>query len=172
MTQTNNNIIVYDDFSATPLKVSFLGGKWWVTTPGMQLQPLEDYFQGKDIHFNYLCEAGGEVGALALAKMLGLALTNPEDKVDECMRNRVAALKRLGVKLDMKDEVLLLELEVYSNEGFRTRQGNYSVKCQLAGNYFELLFDIDGFSTKEGAEEWAGYYFDLLQDFGFIFTIL
>ena len=177
MTQTNNNIIVYDDFSATPLKVSFLGGKWWLTTPGLRLQPLSEYYEGygtkgSDIHFDYLCEAGGTVGALALARMLGKTLTNPEDRVDVDMRNRVAALKRLGVTLDVKDEALPLELEVYSNEGFRTRQGNYSVKCHLAGNYFELLFDIDAFDSREGAEEWAGYYFDLLEELGVEFTVV
>ena len=173
MTQTNNNFIVYDDFSATPLKVSFLGGMWWLTTPGLRLQPLKDYFEGADgIHFNYLCEAGGKVGALALARMLGKTLENPLDAVDVDMRNRVAALKRLGVTLDVKDELLPLVVEVYSNEGFRTRQGNYSVKCHLAGDYFVELFDIDAFDSREGAEQWAGYYFDLLEELGVEFTVV
>ena len=179
-TRTNNisrgreyyQAVVYDDFSGFPLSVSFLGNRWWVTSPSMKLQPLEDYFEGEDIGFDYLCEAGGTVGALALARMLGLALTNPEDRVDECMRNRVAALKRLGVTLDVKDEALALELEVYSNEGSRTRQGDYSVKCHLAGNYFEQLFDIDAFDSKKGAEEWAGYFFDILEELSVSFTVV
>lgn len=168
----NFQCVVYDDFSGYPLSVTFLGNRWWVTSPSMQLQPLEDHFQGEDIHFNFLCEAGGTVGALALARMLGLALTNPESRVDECMRNRVAALKRLGVTLDVKDEALALELEVYSNEGSRTRQGDYSVKCHLAGNYFEQLFDIDAFDSKKGAEEWAGYFFDILEELSVSFTVV
>ena len=179
-TRTNNlsrgrenfQCVIYDDFSATPLQVSFLNGEWWVTSPGLQLQLLEDYFQGEDIGFNYLCSAGGKVGALALARMLGKTLENPEDRVDVDMRNRVAALKRLGVTLDVKDELLPLEVELYSNEGFRTRQGNYSVKCHLAGNYFVELFDIDAFDSREGAEEWAGYFFDLLEELGVEFTVV
>lgn len=165
-------VVVYDDFSGFPLSVTFLGNRWWVTTPGMRLEPLKDHFEGEDIHFNFLCEAGGTVGALALARMLGLALTNPEDRVDECMRNRVAALKRLGVTLDVKDEALALELVVYSNEGFRTRQGDYSVKCHLAGNYFGQLFDIDAFDSKQDAEGWAGYFFDYLEELNINFTII
>lgn len=172
MTQKNNNIVVYDDFSGFPLSVTYLGECWWVTSPGLQLQLLEDYFQGEDINFIFLCEAGGTVGALALARMLGKTLENPENRVDECMRNRVAALKRLGVKLDVKDEELLLELEVYSNQGSRTRQGNYSVKCHLAGDYFEQLFDIDSFDSKKDAEEWAKFFFDYLEELNINFTII
>ena len=157
-------VVVYDDFSGSPLQVTFLSGRWWVTTPGVELQPLKDYFGDEHINFIYLCEAGGTVGALALARMLGKTLENPEDQVDACLRNRVAELKRLGVTLDLKDETLVLELEVFSNEQVPVRQGNYSVKCHLAGDIYQELFDIDGFETKQHAEEWAGYLFDFLDE--------
>ena len=67
----NFKAIVYDDFAAHPLKVTFLGNRWWVTTPGEPLQPLDKVFGDKTIGFCFLCEAGGRVGALALAKLLG-----------------------------------------------------------------------------------------------------
>ena len=165
-------VVVYDDFSGSPLQVTFLSGRWWVTTPGVELQPLKDYFGDKDIRFIYLCEAGGKVGALALARMLGKTLENPEDQVDACLRNRVAELKRLGVTLDLRDETLVLELEVFSNEGAPARQGKYSVKAHLAGNYCELLFDIDAFDSKKDAEEWAGFLFDYMDELNINFTII
>jgi len=164
-------VVVYDDFSGSPLQVTFLSGRWWLTTPGVKLQPLKDYFKGEDIDFIYLCPAGGTVGALALARMLGKTLENPVDRVDECLRNRVADLKRLGVRLNVKDEALDIVLEVFSNEGKPVRQGNYSVRGHLAGNYCELLFDVDAFETKGDAEEWADFYFDLLSELGIIYTI-
>ena len=105
-----DKIIVYDDFSGSPLSVTFLGNRWWVTTPGVKLQPLEDHFEGGGINFYYLTEAGGRVGALALARMLAKTLENPEDAVDVCLRKRVDSLKRMGVTLDVKDEQLTLEL--------------------------------------------------------------
>ena len=165
-------VVVYDDFSATPLQVTFLNDEWWVTAPGIQLQPLKDYFGDKDIRFIYLCEAGGKVGALALARMLGKTLENPVDRVDECLRNRVAELKRLGVELNVKDEKLTLELRVFPNEGRTSRQGKYSMWCHLAGNFCEMLFDVDGFGSKKNAEQWVVCYFDLLSELGIIYNIV
>lgn len=164
--------IVYDDFAGGPLKVTFLDGGWWVTTPGQKLQPLEDYFEGEDIGFIYLTEAGGKVGALALTKMLGQALTNPEDKVDLVLRNRVRDLMRLGVTLDVEDEPLVLELDVIPNEGKPAREGEYSVRCHLAGNFCEQIFDIDAFDSRKDAEEWAFRYFEFLQDLGIKISII
>ena len=161
-----DKIIVYDDFSGVPLSVTFFGNRWWVTTPGEKLQPLENYFKGYDIEFSFLCEAGGKVGALALAKLLGKALAEPEDEVGQVLRNRVADLKRLGVELDMKDEPLVLELRVFPNEGKTSRQGKYSMWCHLAGNFCEMLFDIDAFDSKKDAEQWAGFLFDYLEELG------
>ena len=164
--------IVYNDFSGAPLKVTNLDGRWWVTTPGERLQPLENYFEGYDIGFNYLCEADGKVGALALTKMLGKALEEPEEEVDEVLRNRVRDLKRLGVELDVKDEALVLELEVVSNDGKSRRQGNYTVMCHLADDICEWVFNIDSFETKKDAEEWARYLFDYMEELGIDFTIV
>lgn len=168
----NFQCIVYDDFSATPLKVTFLNDEWWLTTPGIQLQLLKDYFKGEDIDFFYLCEAGGTVGALALARLLGQALENPEDRVDACLRNRVSALRRMGVRLSVKDEALTIELNVFSNEQVPVRQRNFSVKCHLAGDIYQELFNIDGFETKRDAEQWVVCYFDLLSELGIIYNIV
>ena len=164
--------VVYDDFSGFPLSVTFLGNRWWVTTPGVKLQPLEDYFEGGGINFYYLTEAGGRVGALALARMLAKALENPEDAVDMCLRKRVDSLKRMGVTLDVKDEQLMLELETSPNIGNIHRQGNYSVSCCLAGNDCDELFDIDAFDSKKDAEKWVSYYFNLLEELGIVFSII
>lgn len=164
--------IVYDDFCGMPMKVTHLNNAWWITTPGMTLQTLEDYFEGEDGGVVYLCEDGGTVGARALAMMVGKALEKPEDAVDEVMRQRVDSLKRLGATLDVKDEKLTFELRVFSNEGITAREGNFSVWCHLADNFFEKFFDIDAFETKKDAEEWVGYYFDLLESLGMEFTII
>ena len=173
MKQVNiSSVIVFDDFSGFPLKVSFIGNRWWITTSGEKLQPLEDYMDADDIGFCYLCEANGKVGALAVAKMLGKALTNPEVEVDKVLRQRVISLKRLGVTFDVKDESLLLEMDTISNENCPARHGNYSVICHLHGNYFETVFDVDAFESKHDAEEWVSYYFDMLENIGIEFKII
>ena len=151
--------------------VTFLGNQWWVTTPGEKLQPLEEYFEGEDIGFRFLCEANGKVGALSLAKMIGKAAEEPEDDVRKVMRQRVECLKRLGIKLDVKDEELELELRVFPNEGKPARRGKFSMWCYATANCYELLFDIDGFGSREDAEEWAGYYFKFLKRMGIKFSI-
>ena len=168
----NFQAIVYNDFSGSPLNVTNLDGRWWVTTPGERLQPLENYFEGEDIDFIYLTEAGGKVGALALAKMLGKALEEPEDEVEQVLRNRVRDLKRMGVELNVKDEPLVLELEVVSNEGKSRRQGNYTVTCHLADDICEWVFNIDAFDSKKDAEEWARYLFDYMEELGVEFKIV
>ncbi len=164
--------VVYDNFSGCPIVVAFLGNRWWVVTPGEKVQPLEEYIDDEDISFCFLCEAGGKVGALALARMLGVALENPEDRVDEVLRQRVKSLERLGVTLDVKDEPLLLEMEAFTNDGRLARHGNYSVICHLHGNSFERIFDVDAFESKQVAEEWAGFYFDTLENLGIEFKIV
>jgi hypothetical protein len=164
--------VVYDDFAGDPLVVTFLGGQWWVTTPGEKVQPLSDYFEGDSIECRFLCEAGGRVGALALAKMLGKALENPEDYVDKVMRQRVMRLERLGVTLDVKDEPLVMELDIFTNYDKPARQANYSAVCHLDGNCFETIFDCDAFETRRDAVEWTGYYFELLEELGIEFKIV
>jgi len=173
MKQVNySQVIVFDDYAGCPLKISFIGNKWWVVTPGEKVQPLEEYIDAEDIGYCYLCEAGGKVGVLAVAKMLGKALENPEDKVDEVLRQRVKSLERLGVKLNVKDESLLLEMEIISNENRYARHGKYSVLCHLHGNYFEKIFDVDAFESKHDALEWTSYYFDALENIGIEFKII
>ena len=151
MKNNNFQIVVYDDFAGVPLVVTFLGSRWWVTTPGEKVQTLEDYFEGEDIDCRFLCEAGGRVGALALAKMLG---------------------KALDVTLDVKDEPLVLELSIFTNFDKPARQGGYSAVCHLDGNCFVNIFDIDAFETRHDAEEWTGYYFELLEELGIEYKIV
>ena len=164
--------VIYDDFLAVPYSVTFIGGQWWVTTPNEKLQPLSDFTDSEDIDFSFLCEAGGTVGALALAKMLGVALENPEDKVDEVLRLRVESLKRLGVMLDVKDEKLLLEATVFSNEGTHGRQGKYSIWCFAKNNCYIQLFDVDGFDTVKDVKEWVSLYCNALEKQGLEFSII
>jgi hypothetical protein len=171
-TEKNMQFVVYDNYSGTPILTTFLGNCWWITTPGLKLQPLEECFGGDDISFFMLCEAGGTVGALALAKMLGHALENPEDEVCNVMHWRVAELNRLGVTFDLMDEPLLLELDVFPNGQNSCREGKFTVMCYAKGACNECLFNIDGFDSKKDAEEWAMYYFDFLEHVEIRFTIL
>lgn len=164
-------VIVYDDFSGFPMKVTFLDGRWWITSPGLILQPLEEFLDGMEAEYFLLCEVGEKVGVLALAKMLGQALENPADKVDETLRHRVEDLKRLGVMLDVKDEALAVELRVFQNREDSMRKGKFSMWCYLAGNFGEMLFDCDGFESRKDAEEWADYYFECLGELGVEYVI-
>lgn len=164
--------VVFDDFAGIPYSVTFIGNQWWVTTPGEKLMPLNKFMKAEGIGFCFLCENEGTAGALVLAKMLGKALTNPEDKVDEVLRQRVGSLKRLGITLDAKDEPLVLELEFFTHEERSFCQGNFSAFCHLCGNSFETIFDIDAFDSMHDAKEWVGYFFDTLENIGIEFKIV
>lgn len=163
--------VVYDNFSGFPMLVTFLGERWWVTSPGEPLQPLDEYLGGEDISYIFLCEAGGTVGALALAKMLGKAMEFPEDNVMEVLEHRMVDLKRLGVTLDVKDERLTLELRVFKHKKDSFRRGKYSVWCHAADSFYDMLFDVDDFNSEDEAEEWANYYFDFLSCLGINITV-
>lgn len=168
-------VIGYDNRMGIPMMTTLCGGQWWVTTPGMQVQPLYEYANDNNLSledFTYLSAPGGTVGALALAKMLGTAMDAPEDVLGTVLRNRVKILKRLGVVLDLKDEPLTLDLRVFSNEDMPHRCGKFSASCYLADDAFCKLFDVDAFSTKRDAEEWAFCYFEVLQDLGLDITII
>ena len=167
----DSQAVVYDNFSGFPLKVTFLDGRWWVTTTGKTLQPLEDYYGDDDFEFIYLCEAGGRVDALALACMLGKAMENPEDNVSKCLARRLKELKRVGVELDIVEgDPLSLELRVFSNKGTR-RGGNYSAWCYATEECYEKLFDIDEFDSQADAESWADCYFEFLREIGIDFNV-
>ena len=162
--------VVYDDFSGILWSVTFLSGQWWITTPGVKLQPLEEWFEDEDISFRFLCEAGGRVGALALAQLLGQALQYPEDDVQTTLYNRVAALRRLGVNLDL-EEHLPLQLNVFALPERCSRNGKYAAWCRLFTDTNEMLFEIDGFNTKKEAEDYCALYFEVLQELGISFTV-
>lgn len=171
----NFQAVVYDNYSGTPMLTTLHGGQWWITSPGMQVQTVYDYLSKcglKCEDITFLCEAGGTVGALALARMLGHALENPEDDVRDVMHWRVAELNRLGIMFDLMDEPLLLELDVFSNGQNSRREGKYSVICYAKGACNECLFNIDGFDSEEDAKETAVYYFDFLEHIGIRYTIL
>lgn len=167
----NFQAVVYEDTGCV-LQVSFLDGRWWITTPGEMLQPLEEYARDLDIEVYYLCEAGGKVGALALAKLLGKAMEMPECEVDVVLHQRICALLRLGVTLDVVDEPLTLELQVFQNPKDSLRRGKYSVWCYAVGNCHEELFDVDGFYSKQDAEECALCFFDFLESLGMEIIII
>ena len=168
----NFQVVVYDDFMGVPLKVTFLNDRWWVTTEGEWLQPLEEYFKSGDIHFNFLCDVGGSVGALALAKMLGKAIEFPEDDIAKLLPERVASLKRLGVTLNVKDEPLKLKLDIFRNEEGSGRGGFYSMICYLADNYCEQLFDVDYFDSRIEAKLWCKSFFNYLESIGIDFSLV
>lgn len=171
-TEKNMQFVVYDNYSGTPILTTFLDNCWWITTPGLKLQPLEECLGGDDVSFYTLCEAGGTVGALALARMLGHVLENPEDDVCDVMHWRVAELNRLGVMFNLEDEPLLLELDVFPNGQNSRREGKFTMICYAKGACDEGLFNIDGFDCKEDAEKWARFYFVFLEHIGIRFTIL
>lgn len=167
-----NEAIVYDDYAGFPVKVTFLDDRWWVTTPGERLVPLNEYIDCEGVGYMYLCGGDGMVGALAFAKMLGQALTNPEHDIDEVLHWRVAQLYRLGVEFNLTDEPLLLELDVFANGRNSRREGKYSVICYAKGACNECLFNMDGFDTKEDAEERTKYFFEFLERIGIRYTII
>lgn len=164
--------IVYDDYAGFPLKVTFLGDSWWVTTPGEPLQTREEHDQGENIMYYLLCEAGGTVGALPLAKMLGKAIEFPEDDIAKLLPERVASLKRLGVTLNVKDESLKLKLDIFRNEEGSGRGGFYSMICYLADNYCEQLFDVDYFDSRIEAKLWCKSFFNYLESIGIDFSLV
>lgn len=169
------SVIGYEDRMGIPMMTTLCGGQWWVTSPGLKVQPLYEYANDNNLSledFTYLSAPGGKVGALPLAKMLGAAMDAPEDVLGTVLRNRVKSLKRLGVVIDVKDEPLTMDLRVFSNEGLHYRCGKFSASCYLADDAFCKLFDVDAFSTKRDAEEWAFCYFEFLQDLGLDITII
>lgn len=162
--ECGNVAIVYDDFAGLPLKISNIDGRWWVTTPNNQLQPLEEQYGGMDATYFYLCAPGEVVGALARAKLLGRSIENPCFPVEDTLRHRIAELKRWGIMLNPKDEALTLELDAFANPSGGRRHGKYSVTCRAVGNCYEPLFDCDTFDSKVEAEEYAQIYFDFLDE--------
>jgi hypothetical protein len=104
--------------------------------------------------------------------MLGRALEQPETDIDEALRKRIKNLKRLGVTLDVEDEVLNLEVRVFANDANSRRQGRYSVWCYSMDGCDERLFDIDCFDKREDAEAWVNVYFDTLTSLGIRYTLV
>jgi hypothetical protein len=162
---SNNQIIAYESFSGNVYQLSFFGDEWWVTTPDEKLQHATGLFGMADIEFLFVCNAGGKVDAITLAKILGKALENPFSTIDDELALRVAQLKRLGITEGWQGEQLDFEWEVFSNEKSPRRQGKFSVRCQMVGIIFSV-FDIDAFDVKSDAEHWAKTYFEFLRSQG------
>ena len=163
----NYQAVVYDNFAGIPLRATFLGGRWWVTTPGEKLVPLNKYFETNDIDFEFLSEAGGTVGARALAKMLGKGLECPSYSFEEDLHYKMRSLQRLGVTTDVTDEPLLLELDV-----FECPDESWRACCNIVDNYCDTLFDANRFSSKAVAEQWVYCYFDFIESLGMDITIV
>ena len=166
MNKTTFQAVVYDDNAGWPLTVTLLGNQLWVTTPNEQLQPLADYYDGTDTRFCYLCDAGGTVDTLALAKMLGKAVEMPEIDVEDVLARRIDKLKRLGVSMDGQSAPLQLEVAVFRHDMKSHRQGKYSVWCTANGYLYDMIFDIDNFDNADDASELAKIFLDFLKCIG------
>jgi hypothetical protein len=162
---SNNQIIAYESFSGNVYQLSFFGDEWWVTTPDEKLQHATGLFGMADIEFLFVCNAGGKVDAITLAKILGKALENSFSPIDSALALRVAQLKRLGITEGWQGEQLDFEWELFSNDKGSKRQGKYSIRCQRVGSSLSL-FDIDAFDVKADAEHWVKTYFKFLRSQG------
>lgn len=170
--ESENQAIVFDDYAGVPMRVTYIDGRWWVTTPNNFLKLLSEQYGGMETDYFYLCAPGEEVGALSLVKLLGKSIENPCFAVETTLRHRMAELKRLGVALNPKDEALTLELELFTNPPNGRRQGKYSLMCCAVGDCYEPLFDCDAFACKEDAVEYGDTFFDFLKRIGINYTII
>ena len=69
------------------------------------------------------------------------------------------------------DEELTLELRVFKHSRDSRRRGKYSVWCHERDCFYNMLFDVDGFDSREQAKEWADYYFEFLGELGIDFKL-
>ena len=161
--ETNNRIIAYTKFSGMPFQLTFLGGEWWVTTPGEPLEPLS-YTSWDDLHFLTTC--GGSIRAIDLAKMLGKTVENPCNEVYGELCQRMNMLHRLDCNEAWKGESLKFEWVIEKKEkpsdGF---ENEYCLKCKEA-YYDMMMIDVDGFEDEATALDYIDSYFGIFTDEG------
>lgn len=166
-TMKNNEfktVIVYGTKSGFPMTAMFLGNEWWLMSKDQQLRPLTDG-DGSFEDYNLLCDVGDCILMKDLARMMGRALENPEDKINDVLRWRLRELLAQGVTLISKPQTLNLVLRLFSNEGTK-RQGEYSIWCEEGDRSFETLFDLDCFEDMEKAVHWAQVYVEFFRRHG------
>lgn len=161
--ETQNQLIVYTGYAGLPLQLTFLGGEWWVTTPGELLQPARKL----DLDgFICLTTSSGSVDALGLAKMLGKTVENPVDELVGEMHRNMKSLHRMDCFEAWAGQTLSFEWSIEQKEkpgsGFKEE---YCLTCRET-YYNEEMFSIDGFADKKTATYYAEAYFDMLREEG------
>ena len=160
--ERNNQLIVYTEYSGLPMQVTFLDMQWWITTPGMKLEPLFNSDWG-DV---YCLTTGSEsVDALGLAKMLGKTVENPVDEIDHDLRLRVKQLQELECFEAWFGQSLNFEWSVQPMEEKGKTRAGWRLRCRET-YYDEVMFDSEDFVYEKDAEHWAALYFDVLKEQG------
>ena len=161
--ETQNQLIVYTGYAGLPLQLTFLGGEWWVTTPGEELQPARKL----DLDgFICLTTNSGSVDALGLAKLLAKMVENPVDELVGELHRNVKSLHRLDCYEAWGGQTLSFEWCIEKKDkpgnGFKEE---YRLTCRET-YYNEEMFSMDGFEDKKDATFYAEAYFDILSEEG------
>ena len=164
--ETNNRIIAYTQFSGIPFQLTFLGGEWWITTPGEPLKPVSRTLWD-DLHFLTTC--GGSIAAIDLAKMLGCTVENPCNEVYGELCQRMNLLHRLDCTEGWKGQILNFEWSIEKKKkpsnGF---ENEYSLRCKET-HYNMWMINQDGFEDEETAQDYLDSFLGVLIDEGIEF---
>lgn len=170
--ETNNQIIAFSDYSGIPMMLTFLDGEWWVTSPGMKVEPLRKL--GDEVYF--LCQRSGNVSALGIAQMLGKVIEEPILKVDEDLELRIRQLNRLDAyALDFKEQSQHLRFQWCITKSINGAEDNpekevlWELECFEETCKESLIFAKD-FDNQKTAKGWLDFYFEALAKAGIQFT--
>lgn len=169
--RSDNQVIIYSKYSAMPMRLTFLGGEWWITTPSVPLQKVDEYFDPDEAECVFLCKVGEKPGALAITKMLAKAVENAECAIDNVMEHRMKRLERLGVQLDVKDEKLELVEEIITHRPDSHRSGKYSLWIHAGDSFDKWLLDCEGFDSKTDAQLHAAIFLTFLESIGISYSL-
>lgn len=169
--ESGNQVIIYDDYSALPMRLTFFGDKWWITTAGVPLQTVDEYFDDDRSDMVFLCKANEKPGALAITKMLAKAVENAECAIDNVMEHRMKCLERLGVQPDVKDEKLELVEEIITHRPDSHRSGKYSLWIHAGDSFDKWLLDCEGFDSKTDAQLHAAIFLTFLESIGISYSL-
>jgi len=170
--ETNNQIIAFSDYSGIPMMLTFLDGEWWVTSPGMKVEPLRTL--GFDVYF--LCPRGGKVSALGIALMLGKVIEEPVFEVDEDLELRIRQLSRLDAHLlDFTDVSQHLKFQWCITKHENKAEDNpkrevlWDLEC-FEETCKDRLILAEDFDNQKDAKGWLDFYFEALGKAGIQFT--
>ena len=170
--ETNNQIIAFGNYSGVPMMLTFLDGEWWVTSPGMKVEPLRTL--GDEVYF--LCPRGGKVSALGIAQMLGKVIEEPIFNVDEDLELRIRQLKRLDAHfLDFTDVSQHLKFQWCITKHENKAEDNpkrevlWDLEC-FEETCKDRLILAEDFAYKNDAKECLDFYFEALAKAGIQFT--